>query len=120
MNIFPMGVRSMVIPEVIPKSEKAATDSKTTDKNERFFSLIRRRNVIIPIHKMARVIMVIARNTCAVLIFRLRMKTDSLPDITARAVARNMANVVVLMPLPVDPGDDPITLIPIIMKMVAN
>ena len=48
------------------------------------------------------------------------MCTNVLPVMMARAVARKMANVVVRIPLPVDPGDEPMKLTHIIRKIVAN
>ncbi len=69
---------------------------------------------------MATVKMAIARYTWPVGIVRLCIETVVLPDIAALIVAKKRAKVVILIPLPVDPGADPTNEINIINMMVAK
>ena len=48
------------------------------------------------------------------------MSVDALPEIADLIVEINTANVVILIPLPVDPGDDPMNALIIMSSSVAN
>ncbi len=103
-----------------PRLAKAENASNIKLVSPKPSSVINNKNNAIEIHVKLSENTAMALRTWSGGTVRSRSSTVMRPEITARIVAYKIANVVVLIPPPVDPGDDPINVTIIIRSKVGK
>src|SRR3990167_378266 len=108
IKILPIKLNLAVKPSDKPKTAKAEVASKITLKKSAFTSVINKQKAVNAIQDKLSTMMVMALYTWDCGIVRPPISILLRPEITALVVAKKITSVEVLIPLPVEPGAEPI------------
>ena len=103
-----------------PSVANADTDSKSISKNDIPSSVMSKQNVVNKIHVQPRTMMASDLNTWSSAILLPMMVTLVRPLMADLMALIKIVKVVTLIPLPVDPGEEPIKAITMMSKSVAS
>ena len=120
INNLPSEDSCEVVAVVMPRVENADIVSKKISAKRRFFSVISKPKVVSIIHPMLKATIANALYTSSVGIRRPLILVEISPVKAAFTVAIIMAKVVIFIPLPVDPGEDPMSPKIMIINIVAS